>query len=29
LREYLRDTDLMFQVRAAEARLDRNGTHRT
>jgi hypothetical protein len=29
LREYLRDTDLMFQVRAAEARLDRNGAHRT
>jgi hypothetical protein len=29
LREYLRNTDLMFQVRAAEARLDRNGAHRT
>ena len=29
LREYLKATDLMFQVRAAEARLDRNGTHRT
>jgi hypothetical protein len=29
LRKYLDSTDLMFQVRAAEARLDRNGTHRT
>lgn len=29
LRKYLEATDLMFQVRAAEARLDRNGTHRT
>ena len=29
LRDYLKATDLMFQVRAAEARLDRNGTHRT
>lgn len=29
LREYLKATDLMFQVRAAEARLDRSGTHRT
>jgi hypothetical protein len=29
LRDYLRDTDLMFQVRAAEARLDPGGTHRT
>ncbi|HJT96697.1 MAG TPA: hypothetical protein VJ696_00135, partial [Rhodanobacteraceae bacterium] len=29
LRDYLRRTDLMFQVRATEARLDRTGTHRT
>ena len=29
LREYLRTTDLMFQVRAAQARLDRAGAHRT
>ena len=29
LREYLRATDLMFQVRATQARLDRSGTHRT
>lgn len=29
LREYLRATDLMFQVRATQARLDRTGAHRT
>jgi hypothetical protein len=29
LREYLRQTDLMFQVRATQARLDRAGAHRT
>jgi hypothetical protein len=29
LREYLRTTDLMFQVRATQARLDRTGAHRT
>lgn len=29
LRDYLRTTDLMFQVRATEARLDRSGAHRT
>jgi anti-sigma-K factor RskA len=29
LRDYLRSTDLMFQVRATEARLDRAGAHRT
>jgi hypothetical protein len=29
LREYLRTTDLMFQVRATEARLDHAGAHRT
>lgn len=29
LRDYLNTTDLMFQVRATEARLDRSGTHRT
>lgn len=29
LRDYLRNTDLMFQVRATEARLDRQGPHRT
>ena len=29
LREYLNTTDLMFQVRAAQARLDRSGPHRT
>ena len=29
LREYLRTTDLMFQVRATQARLERAGAHRT
>ncbi len=29
LREYLNTTDLMFQVRATQARLDRSGPHRT
>lgn len=29
LRDYLNTTDLMFQVRATEARLDRSGTHGT
>lgn len=29
LRDYLRSTDLLFQVRAAKARLDRNGNRRT
>ena len=29
LREYLRTTDLMFQVRATQARLERSGAHRT
>jgi len=29
LRDYLDSTDLMFQVRATEARLDRSGTHGT
>lgn len=29
LRDYLRKTDLMFQVRATQARLDRAGAHRT
>jgi anti-sigma factor RsiW len=29
LRDYLNSTDLMFQVRATEARLDRSGTHGT
>ncbi len=29
LRDYLRNTDLMFQVRATEARLDKTGPHRT
>lgn len=29
LRDYLRNTDLMFQVRATEARLDKTGQHRT
>ncbi|HEV7490073.1 MAG TPA: hypothetical protein VGO25_04660 [Rhodanobacteraceae bacterium] len=29
LRDYLNSTDLMFQVRATQARLDRSGAHRT
>ena len=29
LRDFLRTTDLLFQVRATKARLERNGNHRT